>query len=222
MQKSVKFSENYFLVSQQVGNEKSVNVDMPVNHIITIDVSGLMYDELPKIRTQLKNKLSNLVKENDTISIIWFSGRGEAGILKEEVEVKSLKTLSDLNSAIDKWLQPVGLTGFYEPLVLVKELIARIRVNRPNSVFSLMFLTDGWNNSANWNDVLNALKDLENDLASSCFIEYGNYADSKRLTEMASILGGEKVSCSGFDTYEPIFEKKLKTSISGGKKHWLK
>lgn len=30
------------------------------------------------------------MREGDTITIIWFSGNGQSGVLKEEVEVRSL------------------------------------------------------------------------------------------------------------------------------------
>ena len=207
--KNVKLDENYYLVSKEVNSTVTVEVAKKTNHIFVVDVSGSMSGDLQQIRTQLKNKLSNLMKEGDTISIVWFSGSRDAGILKEEVEVKSLKTLSDLNDAIDKWLRPVGLTAFLKPLQLVKELIGRIRTNRPDGVFSMIFLTDGYNNDCPWNEVTKALKDLENDIVSSTFVEYGYYADSRRLTEMASILGGEKISCDGFDEFEPVFASNI-------------
>jgi len=218
MKKSVKLSENYYLTTQEVNSNAAVSVAKRTNHIFVVDVSGSMSYELPLIRTQLKNKLSNLMKDGDTISIVWFSGGRDAGILKEEVEVKSLKTLSDLNDAIDKWLRPVGLTAFLKPLQLVKELVDRIQKNRPDSVFSMIFLTDGYNNDCPWNEVISTLKTLENDIASSTFVEYGYYADSRKLTEMASVLGGEKISCDGFDEFEPMFDAKISTSAHGGKK----
>jgi hypothetical protein len=218
MKKHVKFDENYCLVSQEVNSTATVEVAKKTNHIFVVDVSGSMSWELPKIRTQLKNKLSNLMKEGDTISIVWFSGSRDAGILKEEIEVKSLKTLSDLNDAIDKWLHPIGLTAFLKPLELVKELVGRIKNNRPGSVFSMIFLTDGCNNDCPWGDVTKTLKNLEADIASSTFVEYGYYADSRALTQMATILGGEKISCNGFDDFEPVFASKISKSIRGGKK----
>jgi len=218
MKTNVKLSENYFLTTQEANSEVTVEVTKKTNHIFVVDVSGSMYHELPLIRTQLKNKLSNIMKEGDTISIVWFSGGRDAGILKEEVEVKSLKTLSDLNDAIDKWLRPVGLTAFLKPLQLVKELIGRIQNNRPDSVFSMIFLTDGYNNDCPWNEVISTLKGMENDIASSTFVEYGYYADSRRLTEMASVIGGEKISCDGFDDFEPLFDAKISSSARGGKK----
>jgi len=158
------------------------------------------------------------MKEGDTISIVWFSGSRDAGILKEEVEVKSLKTLTDLHDAIDRWLRPVGLTAFLKPLQFVKELVGRIQKNRPDSVFSMIFLTDGYNNDCPWNEVITTLKSLENDIASSTFVEYGYYADTQKLTQMASVLGGEKISCDGFDDFEPMFDAKISTRARGGKK----
>jgi hypothetical protein len=213
-----KLDENYYLISQEANSNVTVEVTKKTNHIFVVDVSGSMSGELPQIRTQLKNKLSNLMKEGDTISIVWFSGSRDAGILKEEVEVKSLKTLSDLNDAIDKWLRPVGLTAFLKPLELVHDLIGRIKKNRPDSVFSMIFLTDGWNNDCPWNEVIKTLKGLETDIASSTFVEYGYYADSRALTQMAGILGGEKISCDGFDEFEPVFDAKISSSAKGGKK----
>lgn len=218
MKNFLKLDENYYLISQKANSNVTVEVAKKTNHIFVVDVSGSMWNELPLIRTQLKNKLSNLMKEGDTISIVWFSGRNDAGILKEEVEVKSLKTLSDLNAAIDRWLQPVGLTAFLKPLELVKGLVQRIQSNRPDSVFSMIFLTDGYNNDCPWNEVIKTLKSMESDIASSTFVEYGYYADSQRLTEMAGVLGGEKISCDGFDDFEPVFDSKISSTVKGGKK----
>jgi hypothetical protein len=218
MKKNVKFDENYYLISQEANSTVTVEVAKKTNHIFVVDVSGSMSWELPKIRTQLKNKLSNIMKEGDTITIVWFSGSRDAGILKEEVEVKSLKTLTDLHNAIDRWLVPIGLTAFLKPLELVKEVIGRIRKNRPDSVFSMIFLTDGCNNDCPWNEVIKTLKGLEAEVASSTFVEYGYYADSRALTQMASVLGGEKISCDGFDDFEPMFNAKISSSVYGGKK----
>jgi hypothetical protein len=35
---------------------------------------------------------------------------------------------------------------------------------------------------------------------------------------MASVLGGEKISCDGFDDFEPMFNAKISSSVYGGKK----
>lgn len=218
MKHYVKLDEGYFLTTQVIQSNVTVEVTKKTNHVVIIDVSGSMSYELPQIRKQLKNKLSNIMKDGDTITIIWFSGRNDCGILKEEVEVRSLKTLTDLNDAIDKWLKPVGLTAFLKPLQLTKQVIERISKNRPDSVFSLIFMTDGQNNDVPWTDVLKALNALEGDLASTTIVEYGYYCNSQNLTQMAGILGGEKISCDGFDDFEPMFDAKISQSLKGGKK----
>ena len=218
MNKHVKIDENYYLVSKQVNSEETVDVSKSTNHIFVVDVSYSMYQDLPLIKTQLKNKLSNLMREGDTISIVWFSGSRDCGILKEEVEVKSLKTLTDLHDAIDRWLRPVGCTAFAPPLEVVHDVIGRIAKNRPDSVFSMIFLTDGYNNDCPWNQVIDALKVLDNELAASTFVEYGYYADSRRITEMASLVGGEKISTSDFNEFEPVFDDRISAEVVGGKK----
>lgn len=215
-----KIDQEFHLVEQQVSDRRVVadNVTKPTNHVFVVDVSGSMWHELPLIRKQLKNKLSSLMNPGDTISIIWFSGANQSGIIKEEVEVKSLTTLTDLHDAVDRWLHTVGLTAFLKPLQLTKEVVQRIKKNRPNSAFSLIFLTDGYNNDCPWPAVVQTLKEMKADLNSAAFVEYGYYADTKRLTEMASLIGGEKISCDGFDEFEPVFDRKISTGLSSGKK----
>ena len=215
----VKLDSNYYLTTQVINsNSTTVEVTKNIDFIFKIDVSGSMSYDLPLIRTQLKNKLPSLTKIGDRVTIIWFSGRDEAGILVECVEIKTLKTFDTLNNAIDKWLRPVGMTAFKKPYELMKEVIERIKKTNTNPVISSIFLSDGGNNSVPWGEVIQALKEVEKDLASSLIVEYGYYADSQKLTEMSAILGAEKVSCSSFDDYDIVFEKKLTSSVSGGKK----
>ena len=222
MKRNVKLSENYYLAIQKINEDVTVEVAKKTNHIFVVDVSYSMYQDLPLIKNQLKNKLSNVMRDGDTISIVWFSGNRDCGILKEEVEVKSLKTLSDLNDAIDRWLRPVGCTAFGKPLETVHEIIGRISANRPDSLFSMIFLTDGYNNDCPWNQVTSALNTLNNELAAATFVEYGYYADSRRITEMASLIGGEKVSTSDFNEFEPVFDSKISVEVLGGKKTLVK
>ena len=218
MKNYVKINSNYHLITQVVSDAVTVQVAKRTNHIFLVDVSGSMSYELHLIRKQLKNNLSSIMNEGDTITIIWFSGYNECGILKEEVEVRSLKTLEDLNKAIDRWLTPIGLTAFCKPLHLTTEVIGRVKKNRPDSLFSLVFLTDGHNNNCEFSDVLKTLKTLEPELAAACFVEYGYYADAQRLTQMASVVGGEKISASSFEEFEPIFNKKISSPLMSGKK----
>ena len=217
--KKQKINENYFLIGKEVKNETTVDVEQDVNHIIIIDVSGSMSYDLPEIRKNLKNKISNITKKNsDTISIIWFSGRNEAGILKESVKVNSLKQLSDLNDAIDKFLKPIGMTAFAKPLELANEIIDRSTALNPNLLTSLVFMSDGGNNDVSWTLVNSALDKLVSKLSSATIVEYGNWADSKKLTDIAATLGGSKINCDGFEEYDIVIKNSLNKSIKGGKK----
>lgn len=217
----IKFNEKFFLTIKDVKTLSEVALTpkpLPTNFIFIIDVSGSMSRDLDFIRKQLKNKLPSLIKDGDTVTIIWFSGRSEAGILIEEVEIKSLKNLQDVNNAIDRFLKPVGLTAFHKPLVLAKEAIGRIKKTRKDGIFSLIFLTDGYNNDCSWSDVTKSLKSLESDLTSSTFVEYGYYADSRAIAQMAELVGGEKVEAEQFDEYDGVVEAKLQRTYASAKK----
>jgi hypothetical protein len=219
---NIKFNDSFFLTIKDVKAISEVQLTpkaLPTNFVFVIDVSGSMSGELGQIRTQLKNKLPQLVKENDTVTIVWFSGRNDAGILMENVEIKSLKKLQDINTAIDRFLRPIGATAFHKPLVLAKEAIQRIKKSSTNDgVFSLIFLTDGCNNDCSWSEVTKQLKTLEGDLAASTFVEYGYYADSEAIAQMAELVGGEKVVAEQFNDYDIVFENKLQKTYGSSKK----
>ena len=133
-----KICDNFYLSNQKLRSAEAAQVQVKIqtNFIFVVDVSGSMYGDLSNIRKQLKNKLPTLMNAGDTISIIWFSGYKQAGILKEEVEISSLSTFTDLNNAIDRWLTPQGATAFDKPLEITKEVVGRIRKNRPNGLYS--------------------------------------------------------------------------------------
>lgn len=62
------------------------------------------------------------------------------------------------------------------------------------------------------------MKDLEKDLSASTFVEYGYYADSKAIAQMAELIGGEKVEAEQFDEYDVVFENKLQKTYGSSKK----
>lgn len=216
---SIKISDSLYLITQQVSKESpKAPAAIPTNHIAVVDCSGSMYSELPKIREQLKKKLPKLISEKDTFSMIWFSGRGEFGTLIEAEPVATLKDLSDVNRAIDRWLKCVGLTGFKEPLEEVARLIERVRQKRPGSVFSLFFMSDGHDNQWSRPDILKALEKAAGGLASAAFVEYGYYADRPMLAQMAEKCGGQHIFAEEFDQYEASFEAAMQNRPTGAPK----
>lgn len=215
-----KISDHLYLVQQTVSKDapKAAEVEQPTNHIAVIDCSGSMSWDLPKIREQLKSRLPKLLKEQDTMSLVWFSGRREFGVLLEAEPVATLKDLQSVNQAIDRWLKPVGLTGFKEPLEEIPNLVDRIAKKRPGTLFSMMFMSDGCDNQWNRQDVVKAAESAGQKLSSVTFVEYGYYADRPLLTAMAEKAGGTLIFAQDFDQYVPNFEAVLQRKVSGAPK----
>ena len=201
-----------YLQEIKIKTEKSVSVPENINHILVTDCSGSMSNELPKIRTQLKNKLPSLVKKGDTVSLIWFSSRSQSGKLAEKVSVDSAIDLKHLNDSIDRWLQPMGATGFVDPLKDVLSI-----ANSSKGVYSLFFLTDGYDNCWSEKEILSATEALGGVLSNAVFVEYGWNANKSLLGKMAEKISGVNVFCESFSSYEPIIENAFKLNV-GSKK----
>lgn len=184
-------------------------VPAPVHHLVAIDISGSMYSDLPELRVHLKNKLATLVGANDTVSLIWFSGRGQCGTLVEAMKVNGVADLSSLHSAIDRFLVPTGLTGFKEPLQQAGAIIDRLKAKAPGALFNLFFLTDGGDNQWSEKEILDVCKVLEKKLDSAAVVEYGWCCNRPLMTKMAETLGGNLVFSDGFESYAVAFEGAL-------------
>jgi len=216
---SYEIEKGLHLVKQTIakGDTKPKAVETPTNHVAVIDCSGSMSYELPKIREQLKKKLPKLLKDGDTFSMIWFSGRGEFGALIEAEPVATLTDLNDVNKAIDRWLRPVGLTGFKEPLAEVEQLVTRVGKKNKNP-FALFFMSDGCDNQWPRAELLKVVEKTAGVLASATFVEYGYYADRPLLASMAEKAGGVHIHADAFDKFEPVFEAAMQKRPMGGKR----
>lgn len=218
---SYQVQKELYLVHQTPETDntpKVAVVEVPSNHFLCVDCSGSMYGDLPKVREQLKKKLPKLLKETDTITIIWFSGRGEYGVLLEGEPVATLSDLKDVERAIDRWLKPVGLTGFTEPLQEAAKAVTRVAKTRPNSANSLIFMSDGCDNQGTRQGILKAMEEAAQGFASTTIVEYGYYADRNLLSAMAEKAGGAHIFAEDFDRYAPSFEGILSKKVTGAPK----
>lgn len=195
-----------------------VTAPAPTDHILIIDCSGSMSYDLPKIREETKRKLPKMLGEKDTLSIIWFSGRGEFGVLLEAEPVGTLTDLQQVGKAIDRWLVPVGLTGFKEPLIEAAALGDRLAKKNPQHVRSVMFFTDGCDNQWSNKDVLDAVVQTAGKVQSCTFVEYGYYANRNLLASMAQKSGGSLIFAEDFPRFEPQFENVIRRKVSGAKR----
>ena len=215
----MKINDTFSIVSQKVSNKTKVDVQPPpTSHILILDCSGSMYSDLPRIREQLKKKLPTLVLEGDLLSIIWFSGRGECGTLLEAEPVSTLKDLAQVNAAIDRWLKPIGLTGFLQPIQEAGALIDRVAKKHPNYSTSLSFFSDGADNCSSRTEILKEVQKLAPKVAAATFIEYSWYADRNFLSAMAENAGGTLIHASTFDSFQPILDRAISSKPLSAKK----
>lgn len=182
----------------EVKGKSTVKAQMSCNHVYVIDVSYSMYRSLPDIRQHLKDQIPVVASQGDTISVVYFSGRGECGLVVENVPVDSIHSVTEVKMMIDKWLRPIGMTAFVDPLVLVKDLAERLPSDNVNN---LVLMTDGYDNSYSRAQIVNEAADLGSHYSSISFIEYGWYSDRELISELAQTCGGLHLFADGVIDY---------------------
>lgn len=205
--KTMKIAEISGMI-QSESKVTNVEVRPSINHVICIDVSGSMWDVLSQIRTQLKSKLVDIVGDSDTVTLIKFGNEGS--IISEMVQVSKASDVRELNKLIDKELKCDGCTNFLDPVKLTNELITRM--NKSKGLWDFFFMSDGGHNTGGtWTEVVQALSTLQSKISNATICEYGYWADSAKLTQMAEVLGGQKIFDKDFDEYQVDFENIMKT-----------
>lgn len=193
-------------ISIQEFTKAMTNVEKPsTNHVLVVDCSGSMYDSLPKLRTYIKANLSLLVKPSDTVSILYFSSRGEFGVIFENRTINDLQDLNALQKSIDR-LKPMGCTGFKEPIAEAMDVVKRIGNSKLNN---FVFMTDGYDNEWREEEILSVCKNLPTYFSDVTFIEYGWYCNRKLLEKMAAISNGLLVFSENYQECEETFQKSI-------------
>jgi hypothetical protein len=188
-------------------NEYKQSVNDSVHRIFCIDVSGSMSGDLPKIRRQLKNKMPTSIRQQDFMSLIWFSGRGQFGTIFEHMSINDLKDLANINQTIDRYIISVGSTGFVEPIRMAKKLTETY--NEQPQVF---FLTDGGENVWSQQECLQAFKEMEN--IPLVIVEYQYYCDRVFLEKLADISNGVCIFNENFESYDVSFDNYMINNVS--------
>lgn len=213
---SINIGNGLVLRRVSVKNENVVEVRPKRNHIFVIDVSGSMYSDIPKIASHTKEKLMSSVAYGETVSMIYFSGKGQYGVIVEAFEVNALSDFQTLNKKIDGDLYARGLTGFKEPLEEVVRMTERLK--HLDGLFSLWFMTDGYDNQWNQKDILAVCEVLSTKVASAMFVEYGNYANTDLIVKMAEVTGGTHIAAEKYVDYEPLVESYVKNGKAAPRK----
>ncbi|ALY07060.1 marine proteobacterial sortase target protein [Vibrio phage vB_VmeM-32] len=172
----------------QLQFKQATTKPVSTNHVLVVDVSGSMYGSLPSLRNHIKNNLATMVKEEDTFSLIYFSGQGQAGVILQNEKIDNAADLSRINGQIDRFLKPIGLTGFVEPLQLAVDVAKSITNNNVNS---LIFMTDGYDNCNNTESILSETRKARDVFQSVTILEYGYYCNRPLLEKMAAELDAQ-------------------------------
>lgn len=212
---SYEFSPGKFLCVQSVGASAPVVEEKPTDHLVVLDVSYSMAGELTLVREHLKQRLISLVKKGDTLSVFWFSGRDQHGKLFSSMELGSLLDIKAVHDAIDRYIKPIGMTGFKEPL---SDVLAHVKDRKKSSksLANLIFMSDGCDNQWPREEILSVVDELSKVVDSAIFVEYGYYADRKLLSTMAERLGGGVVCSEDFPSFQPVLEKGITSSVATG------
>lgn len=221
----MKLNDKLHLNRIDVGGTRAAPKADSVAHIVIIDRSGSMHYDLPKIAEQIKFRLAAMIKPEDTVSLIAFSGRGQCVLVFQDEQIAALgdkariDDLQRISTEVDKQLRPMGLTGFLEPLVMAGAVQDRIAKLRPGTVFSLFFMSDGHDNQWSRRDILEAAANMK--FHAATVVEYGSYADRQMLNDIAAHLGGEFIIARDFAFYEPAFDNAMRRPVSGAPRHTI-
>lgn len=192
------------MINKIILNDSTVEKIKPAtSRIFIFDASGSMYDALPKMKKHLKEKLFAQVSDGDDISLMYFSGRTQYGVLLEGINVSKVKDLKTVYEKIDS-LTTIGLTGFLEPLKEVGELVKRLPAGNIKEMF---FLTDGYDNQWSEKEVLNQCKELVSLVDTSYVVEYGWYCNTALIKKMVETLNGIHLFSEDIVSYQSIAEK---------------
>jgi hypothetical protein len=209
MTKLVKLGNLTLAIQTREIAAPAVPAIVPTHHVVSVDISGSMYGVLSELRRHLKNKLASLVGPQDTVSLIGFSGRNQCYLIADSCPINNGGDLQALHTAIDRFLQPTGLTGFQAPLEMTTAVIDRIKSRTPGGNYNMFFLSDGYENQSPEKDVLAACQTVASRVDTAAVIEYGYYANRPLLTKMAELLGGALVFAQDFQGYETALTNAL-------------
>ena len=177
------------------------------HRIFCLDCSGSMSGSMEDMRKQMKNKLPALIRPDDFVSLIWFSGSGQYGTIFEHISIKDLEDLQAIHAAIDRYLHPMGSTGFVEPIRKAKELAEKY-LEQPQ----VFFLSDGRENCWPLDETRKAFSEMKG--ISMMIVEYQYYCDRAFLQELATLSDAVSVFNEDFEMYDNLFSCYMQNKCS--------
>lgn len=204
MKKSIKIRDSLYLNIDSFkidkNNEKK---ESSKNFYMILDVSYSMSWVLNQLKEDLKNKLRNIMKDGDTLTLARFSSENWE---YEYFTVWFRKALdSDFNlfdKKLDEKVKPLWSTCFSEVLNDLPSIVKQV-----NDTYQwdniVCFLTDGEPCVSNYQKELeNIFKNLEKiEVDSFVFVWYTSYYNRELLSEMTEKVQGNFIHAQEFKDY---------------------
>lgn len=191
---------------QQVTNQK-------LHHVMLLDRSTSMTRDLDELVDNVIECLK-LVKAEDLVTIIWYSGPGQWNIL-----AKGSKVTDQLLKLVDSLRQPLGTTCFSEPLAQAR--LSAVDYEAVVDATWLTIFTDGqpvvpWSTHDEMN---RAIREVSAGDFIACYsIGYGGHYNRDFLVDLARRTEhGEFFHAQNIRDYQILFAKGIQTvsDVSG-------
>lgn len=201
---AVKLTDGLFLVQYELDkrDQKTKVVQKPLNHIFIYDRSGSMYGSLSTLCADLKKRYRQVPK-GDTVTLGWFSGRGQFRFGLKGLVIDGEKSFATLDKAIDANSTTIGMTCFSEILADTEQTIRDLAAHSDS--FAVCFLTDGYPTvypyEAEIEAINKAIDKISGKVASSLMVGYSDYYNKELLGAMAKRFGGALTHSSDLKTF---------------------
>lgn len=174
-----------------------------IHHVHIIDRSGSMYSHINKLVDNIQLTF-DVIRDDDLVSIIWFSSPGEGAIFLKGARKSDIKP-----TMLDKLRSVLGCTCFSDPIRHTKEIIDDLREMCP--VFSVNLFTDGvpvvpWSDKEELNKCTTIIDSFKEDCIAFNTIGYGhgyNFEFLKELSDHSEY--GTTIHSSKIENYLDIF-----------------
>lgn len=174
-----------------------------------VDISGSMYQDLARLKEDLKNKLALSLSPGQYVTIIYYSSNGICGYVLDGFYLQDASSITNAGKAIDTWLKPMLLTGFVEPLNMSYQSIMKFKQQQIDTV--VVFMSDGYENQNPESEVLNAAKRVGVHALACYVVEYGDYANHTLLEKMAETMFGQLIFAGELLDFNLLLDSVLKT-----------
>jgi len=208
-----QIKKDLYLVSEkfETHDRKETKVRQRVNHLLILDASGSMYGTMERLVEDVINQISQF-DPNDTISVGWFSSKGEFGWLVKGMSVREEKAIAH-TLRDHRWAY--NMTCFSDILADTENVIDDLKA--VSNTFSLMFFSDGQVNQEAHTIKKNLTK-LAPKLSVSMFIGYSDWYQREQMNDMAQTTGGLFVHSSNLNEFSKHFSNfRISTDSSESK-----